>query len=156
MVAAGVTAVVAAGNESQDAAHEIPAAYPEVITVSAYADYDGRPGGVGSGDCGFPEVDDTMAFFSNFGSAVDIAAPGVCITSTVPRFYDRSGYFVASGTSMASPHVAGAAALYIARHPYASPAGVRAALVAMAEPGPLPEDPDSFPEGLLNVRPLVH
>jgi len=72
------------------------------------------------------------------------------------RFVDPSGYYVASGTSMASPHVAGAAALHIARHPYASPAGVRGALVAMAEPGPLPEDPDSFPEGLLNVRPLLH
>ena len=146
----GVTIVVAAGNESIDAGLELPAGYPEVITVSAYADYDGKPGGKGSGDCGFPETDDTLAFFSNFGQSVDIAAPGVCILSTVPG----NGYFVASGTSMAAPHVAGAAALYIADHPRARPAQVKAALVGTGEPGPLAEDPDQYPEPLLNVRGL--
>ena len=82
-VAAGVTYAVAAGNASSDASVFVPAAYPEVITVSAIADFDGKPGGLAPQFPGcLTETDDTFAFFSNFGPAVDLAAPGVCILST--------------------------------------------------------------------------
>jgi len=147
-VANGVTIVVAAGNDSADVADFVPAGYDEVITVSAIADNNGQPGGGAppDPDC-FNAIDDTMAFFSNFGQDIDIAAPGVCITSTFPG----SSYLTMSGTSMASPSVAGAVALYKANHPAASPAEVKAALIAAWEPGPIPGDPDSFPEGVVNV-----
>ena len=87
-----MTVVVAAGNGSTDTAQVTPAAYPEVITVSAIADIDGLPGGLGefpAANC--PEVypsdnqlDDAVDVFSNYGAAVDLAAPGVCITTTHP------------------------------------------------------------------------
>jgi subtilisin len=96
----------------------------------------------------FPK--DTFAFFSNFGPVVDIAAPGVCIGTLYP-----GGLYAAwTGTSFAAPLVSGAAALYIANHAGASPATVRAALISLAEPGPIPGDPDTYPEGIVNVSTL--
>jgi len=146
-VAAGVTYTVAAGNEADDAANHVPAAYDEVITVSALADFDGRPGGLGSPTCR-EDQDDTLADFSNFGPDVDLIAPGVCILST----YKRGGYATFSGTSMASPHAGGAAALYKSTHPAASPAAVKRALQAA---GTLnwnsADDPDGSKEPLVNV-----
>jgi subtilisin len=144
-VAAGVTFVVAAGNDSADASGFTPAAYDEVITVSALADFNGAPGG-GAGSTCRADQDDTFADFSNFGADVDLIAPGVCIDST----YMMGGYDTLSGTSMASPHVAGAAALYKTTHPGATPAQVKSALQSA---GTLDwsGDPDGTKERLLNV-----
>lgn len=126
--AAGVTYVVAAGNNGADSANFVPAAYNDtVITVSALADSDGQPGGLGSATS--YGADDTFASFSNYGSVVDLAAPGVSIFST----WKSGGYSTISGTSMASPHVAASAALYIKSHPGSSWSQVRDGLVASAE-----------------------
>jgi subtilisin family serine protease len=146
-VAMGVTYVVAAGNASDDAANHVPAAYGEVITVSALADFDGQSGGVGSATCRTDE-DDTFANFSNYGTDVDIIAPGVCIEST----WNDGGLNTISGTSMAAPHVAGAAALYKSSNPAASPADVKSALVRYGtDDWDSSQDPDGTQEPLLHV-----
>ena len=103
MVEVGVVFTLAAGNENRE-----KKAYPEAITVSALADFDGMGGGAGSPTCRTDD-DDTLASFSNYGPEVDIAAPGTCILST----WKDGGYNTISGTSMATPHVAGAVALYL-------------------------------------------
>ncbi|MBI5457961.1 S8 family serine peptidase [Candidatus Kaiserbacteria bacterium] len=125
---AGITLVVAAGNSGANAANFVPAAYDDaVITVSALADSNGTSGGGGAPTS--YGADDTFASFSNWGTPVDIGAPGVNIYST----WLSNGYKTISGTSMASPHVAGAAALYVATHPGALWTDVRNALVAAGE-----------------------
>jgi subtilisin len=148
-VGKGVTFVVAAGNSSDDAANHVPAAYtiPGMMTVSALADFDGKSGGLGAATCRADE-DDTLANFSNYGPRIDIIAPGVCILST----WNDGGYNTISGTSMASPHVAGAAALYKASNPGATPVQVRDALVnAGTTDWNNIDDKDSTKERLLNV-----
>jgi subtilisin family serine protease len=154
VVNAGVPVVVAAGNETDNAANHVPAAYDEVITVSALADSDGEPGGHGP-KTSFDDPDDSFAFFSNFGADVDIAAPGEDILSTVPtgscETCNPSGYDSISGTSMATPHVAGAAALYLAANPGKTPAEVKAAILSARVTGHISGDPDGIDEGLLNV-----
>lgn len=131
-VADGVTFVVAAGNDGDNLSGHIPAAYNEVITVTALGDSDGKACGLGGATSS--SADDGFASFSNFGTGADlshvIAAPGVDILSTSLG----GGYATLSGTSMASPHVAGAAALYIATHPSATPGEVRDALMRLGEP----------------------
>jgi subtilisin family serine protease len=135
-VADGVTFAVAAGNSALDLSQAltfVPASYDEVITVSALADSNGQP--CSGGAATKYGADDTFASFSNYAtSSADqahlIGGPGVDIYST----WKGGGYEAHSGTSMASPHIAGAAALYIAAHPGAGPATVRDALKALAEP----------------------
>jgi subtilisin len=146
-VAAGVTYAVAAGNQRVDAATRRPAAYDEVMTISALADFDGQPGGRAAPTCRADE-DDTFANFSNFGADVDLIAPGVCILST----WKGGGYATISGTSMASPHAAGAAALYKSTHPGATPAQVKSALQAAGTANwNNADDPDGVKERLVNV-----
>ncbi|HVB65115.1 MAG TPA: S8 family serine peptidase [Nitrolancea sp.] len=129
----GVPFIVAAGNSGTDASNTLPAAYPEVISVGAIADSDGLPGGLGpSTQYG---ADDTRATFSNYGPAVTIYAPGVNILSTWPMNIAPYGYNTISGTSMATPHVTGAVLLYDLNHPGATPAQIKAALVANGEAG---------------------
>lgn len=106
-IAAGVVVCVAAGNNGQDASAYSPARTAEAITVGAH------------------DINNLFASFSNYGSVVDINAPGVSILST----WKGGTTNTISGTSMATPHVCGAAALYLSTHPGASPATVRDALV---------------------------
>jgi subtilisin family serine protease len=141
----GVTYVVAAGNSADDAARHVPASYDEVVTVSALLDTDGKTGGMGparvSRIARTTTPDDSLAPFSNYGRDVDIAAPGVDIRST----FLSNSYTSYSGTSMASPHVAGAVALGIARFD------------RELDPIPgdricgMPGDPDGINEGILKV-----
>lgn len=110
LVNRGIVVAVAAGNEAQAACNVSPAREPSAITV-------------GATDSG-----DYRAWFSNFGECVDIFAPGVDIVGAAPG----SGTDTMSGTSMASPHVAGAAALVLSAYPTLDPAGVAAVLTGDA------------------------
>jgi subtilisin family serine protease len=125
-VNAGISVVVAAGNSHDDAINYSPASAPEAITVSALADSDGKCGGQGPSTT--RGADESFATFSNYGDIVDIMAPGVNILST----WKDGGFNTISGTSMASPYVAGAAALYKSANPSATPEQVLDALSSIA------------------------
>ena len=151
VVAGGITVVAAAANDHGSAAARVPAAYNEVITVSALADSDGKPGALGGPRCfswGSYDDDDSFANFSNYGSDVDIIAPGKCIWSTLP-----GGLFdYMSGTSMAAPHVSGAAALLKSMRPNLTPVGVKQVLQDLGTlDWKITSDPDPYHEKLLNV-----
>ena len=120
-VNAGVAFAVAAGNDDDDARNYSPGGFDNVLSVSALADFNGTPGGGAASTCR-ADVDDTLADFSNWGPEVDVAAPGVCILSTYP--IEQGTYGTISGTSMASPHAAGALALLASASKPTNAAGV--------------------------------
>ncbi len=125
-IADGVTYCVSAGNSTADASTQSPAGVAEAITVGA------------------TDINDGFASFSNFGAVVDISGPGVNITSA--WFTSNSATNTISGTSMSSPHVCGAAALYLEANPTATPAQVQSGLVANATTGVI----TSLPSGTAN------
>jgi subtilisin family serine protease len=129
-IRAGVTYVVAAGNSSSDASAYSPAGVVEAITVGA------------------TDRNDSRAEFSNYGPTLDLFAPGV----SIPSAWIGSGNLMmatATGTSMASPHVAGVVAQYLQNHRTASPAAVRSALVGNATTGVLTNLGQESPNRLL-------
>jgi subtilisin family serine protease len=132
-VKAGITYVVSAGNFSVNVSTTVPAAYDEAITVSAWSDTNGAPDATGGNyTCtGWGvQSDETWATGTNYGSGVDIAAPGVGIRSTMKG----STYANLCGTSMAAPHVSGAAALVLNKWPNLTPASVRVMIMWLATP----------------------
>ena len=130
-IAKGVTFAVAAGNEGTDASGSSPSRVTEAITVAASDDSDRQAG------------------FSNYGSVVDLYAPGVDITSAWGT--GDTATDTISGTSMATPHVAGAAALYLAGHPDATPEEVADALIAAATPDRISNASAGTPNRLLST-----
>ena len=129
-VAAGVTMVVAAGNDNSDACGFSPARAANAITVGSTTSSDSR------------------SSFSNFGTCLDIYAPGSSITSTWST--SNSATNTISGTSMASPHVAGVAALYLDANPGATPAQVQTAIENAAGVGKVSDPKAGSPNLLLN------
>merc|ERR1719297_650160 len=112
-VNAGVTVVVAGGNDNSDACNFSPAFVPSAITV------------------GSTDSNDRRSSFSNYGRCTDIWAPGSSVRSVAHT--SNTGYSTKSGTSMACPHVAGGAALVLDANPSMKPSGVVAQLLANAE-----------------------
>jgi subtilisin family serine protease len=125
-IASGVTYAIAAGNSNVSAASSSPARVVEAITVGSSTSSDAR------------------SSFSNVGSVVDLFAPGSSIRST--WFTSDSATATISGTSMASPHVAGVAARYLQGNPGASPSSVRNAIVSFSTTGRL----SGIPTGTAN------
>lgn len=126
-IADGVTYCIAAGNSSADASTASPARVTEAVTVAA------------------TDINDKFAYFSNYGSVVDISAPGVNITSD--WITSNTATNTISGTSMATPHVTGSAALYLAANPTATPAAVQSALKSNGTPNTI----TNIPGGTANL-----
>ncbi|MFD4642250.1 S8 family peptidase [Lentzea sp. NPDC058436] len=134
-ISAGFTYVLAGGNSGQDSCNFTPARTPEAITVGASDRADKRS--------------IWSAGSSNWGRCLDIWAPGSDIVSA--SHSNDTGTRSMGGTSMASPHVAGAAALYLSANPSATPAQVRNALVGAATPNKLTDIRTGSPNLLLKV-----
>ncbi|QEU95406.1 S8 family peptidase [Streptomyces kanamyceticus] len=130
-IADGVTYAVAAGNDNANAGNSSPARVPAAITVGATSNTDAR------------------ASFSNYGSILDIFAPGVNIKAGWNTSDTATNTI--SGTSMATPHVAGAAAVYLAGHTSATPAQVSTALVNGATPNVVTSPGSGSPNKLLKI-----
>ncbi|MER7570780.1 S8 family peptidase [Streptomyces sp. NPDC126514] len=130
-IASGVTFAVAAGNESTNASTRSPARVTEAITVGATTSSDAR------------------ASYSNYGTVLDLFAPGSSITSAWSTSDTATNTI--SGTSMATPHVAGAAALHLAANPAATPAQVASALTTAATPNVVTNPGTGSPNRLLYV-----
>ena len=130
-IEAGISYSVAAGNEGQDADGSSPARVPEAMTVAASDDADAQ------------------ADFSNHGELVDLYAPGVEITSATNTGDDATETL--DGTSMAAPHVAGAAALYLADNQEATPEDVSTGLTDAATQDAISNPTGATPNKLLNV-----
>jgi serine protease len=128
-VAAGVTYAVAAGNSNANACNSSPARVSQALTVGSSTSGDAR------------------SSFSNFGTCVDLFAPGSSITSAWHT--SNTATSTISGTSMASPHVAGVAALYLATNPTATPSQVHAAVVNNASANKLTSIGTGSPNRLL-------
>ncbi len=128
-IADGVTYAIAAGNSTANACNYSPARVPEAITV------------------GSTTSSDALSSFSNYGSCVDILAPGSSITSAWHT--SNTATNTISGTSMATPHVAGAAALYLFSNPTATPASIASALTSSATPNKISGLPSGTPNLLL-------
>jgi subtilisin family serine protease len=133
-IASGVTYAVAAGNGDEfnnplDAGTQSPARVTQALTVGA------------------TDISDQTAYFSNYGSVLDLYAPGVNITSA--WIGSDTATNTISGTSMASPHVAGVAALYLQSNPGATPATVNAAIVGNASVGKVINPGPGAPNRLL-------
>lgn len=128
-IRSGVTYVVAAGNSDSDARNYSPAGVSEAITVGA------------------TDRNDYRGEFSNYGSGVDLFAPGVSIPSA--WIGGEQMMATATGTSMASPHVAGVVALYLQTHRTSSPAAVRSAVVGNATSGVIRNAGQESPNRLL-------
>ncbi|MFJ6026151.1 S8 family serine peptidase [Pseudarthrobacter sp. NPDC092424] len=135
LISDGVTVVAAAGNAKTDACGRSPARVPAALTVAA------------------SDSADRQASFSNYGRCVDLYAPGVAITSAWKDSDSASASL--SGTSMATPHVAGAAAAVLSVSPALSPAEVGARLLAKAEPGKIVGATSGTPNLLLYADPLL-
>lgn len=129
----GVTAVVAAGNSAADACNSSPARVAGALTVAA------------------SDSADKQASFSNYGSCVDLYAPGVGIKSASPA--STTATALMSGTSMASPHVAGAAAVMLSLSPGLLPADVASKLLAAATTGKVSAATAGTPNRLLYTDP---
>jgi subtilisin family serine protease len=132
-IASGVTYAVAAGNSNANAASFSPARVGSALTVGASTWLDSR------------------SSFSNYGSQLDMFAPGSLITAGWNT--SDTATTTLSGTSMATPHVAGAAAVYLTSHPSAGPATVRSALVNGATTGVLTNVGTGSPNRLLRLVP---
>ncbi|WCD95784.1 S8 family peptidase [Streptomyces sp. HUAS 31] len=132
-IASGVTYAVAAGNSSASASSYSPARVTEAITVGATTSSDAR------------------ASYSNYGSVLDIFAPGSSITAG--WYTSDTATNTISGTSMATPHVAGAAAVYLASHTSATPAAVASALTGGATANVVTSPGSGSPNRLLKLVP---
>ncbi|MCS7480311.1 S8 family peptidase [Umezawaea endophytica] len=128
-IASGVTYAVASGNSNSNACGFSPALVAEAITVNA------------------SDITDRRASFSNYGTCTDLFAPGVNITSA--WIGSDSATNTISGTSMASPHTAGVAAVYLATHPGDTPAAVQSALIADSTPDRITDPGPGSPNRLL-------